>query len=290
MRIFKLAGSNFFLGWIMTSMIYLALLAVLFSTVSTLSFDKWRSATRDLVTIHVPNPTERIANGAGVTRLDDTLKILRAFPDIESVTVLEKNDIERLINPLVERDIFKNILLPALIEIRLSRNDILPDLNTSLKSLSTEIFIESHAELFLPDAKTFSGAKKLFSVIVSLTLFTAMISVIFAVHSGLAINRETIQVMHLIGAKNGFIARTFQKHMLTVLGFSSACGTALAMGTFFILDRLLKVAFFGDVEIDIFKQINLWDWIIFMLVPVSYALLGIIVAGVSVLILLWKQS
>ena len=62
MRIFKLAGSNFFLGWIMTSMIYLALLAVLFSTVSTLSFDKWRSATRDLVTIHVPNPTERIAS------------------------------------------------------------------------------------------------------------------------------------------------------------------------------------------------------------------------------------
>ena len=117
-----------------------------------------------------------------------------------------------------------------------------------------------------------------------------MISVIFAVHSGLAINRETIQVMHLIGAKNGFIARTFQKHMLTVLGFSSACGTALAMGTFFILDRLLKVAFFGDVEIDIFKQINLLDWIIFMLVPVSYALLGIIVAGVSVLILLRKQN
>ena len=62
------------------------------------------------------------------------------------------------------------------------------------------------------------------------------------------------------------------------------------MGTFFILDRLLKVAFFGDVEIDILKQINLLDWIIFMLVPVSYAVLGIIVAGVSVLILLRKQS
>ena len=98
-------------------MIYLALLAVLFSTVSSLSFDKWRSATRDLVTIHVPNPTQKIANGAGVTRLDDTLKILRTFPDIESVTVLEKNDIERLINPLVERDILKNILLLSLIHI-----------------------------------------------------------------------------------------------------------------------------------------------------------------------------
>ncbi len=52
----------------------------------------------------------------------------------------------------------------------------------------------------------------------------------------------------------------------------------------------LVVKCFGDVEIDIFKQINLWDWIILMLVPVFYALLGIIVAGVSVLILLRKQS
>ena len=290
MRIFKLAGSNFFLGWIMSSMIYLALLAVLFSTVSTLSFDKWRSATRDLVTIHVPNPTEITDSDDGVTRLDETLKILRAFPDIESFTVLEKNDIERLINPLVDIDILKNILLPALIEIRLKRNNFLPDLNNALKNLSTDIFIESHAELFLPDAKTFSGAKKLFSVIVGLTLFVAMISIIFAVHAGLAINRETIQVMHLIGAKNGFIARTFQKHVLKVLGFSSACGTALAMGTFFILDRLLRVAFFGDGEIDIFKQINLWDWTIFMLVPVCYPLLGIIVVGVSVLILLRNQN
>ena len=290
MRIFKLAGSNFFLGWIMSSMIYLALLAVLFSTVSTLSFDKWRSATRDLVTIHVPNPTEIIDSDDGFTRLDETLKILRAFPDIESFTVLEKNDIERLINPLVDKDILKNILLPALIEIRLKRNNSLPDLNNALKNLSTDIFIESHAELFLPDAKAFSGAKKLFSVIVGLTLFVAMISIIFAVHAGLAINRETIQVMHLIGAKNGFIARTFQKHVLKVLGFSSACGTALAMGTFFILDRLLRVAFFGDGEIDIFKQINLWDWTIFMLVPVSYPLLGIIVAGVSVLTFLRKQN
>ena len=290
MRIFKLAGSNFFLGWIMSSMIYLALLAVLFSTVSTLSFDKWRSATRDLVTIHVPNPTEITDSDDGVTRLDETLKILRAFPDIESFTVLEKNDIERLINPLVDKDILKNILLPALIEIRLKRNNSLPDLNNALKNLSTDIFIESHAELFLPDAKAFSGAKKLFSVIVGLTLFVAMISIIFAVHAGLAINRETIQVMHLIGAKNGFIARTFQKHVLKVLGFSSACGTALAMGTFFILDRLLRVAFFGDGEIDIFKQINLWDWTIFMLVPVSYPLLGIIVAGGSVLTFLRKQN
>tara|TARA_B100000925_G_scaffold120112_1_gene89248 strand:- start:2977 stop:3801 length:825 start_codon:yes stop_codon:yes gene_type:complete len=274
----------------MSSMIYLALLAVLFSTVSTLSFDKWRSATRDLVTIHVPKPAEIIDSDDGVTRLDETLKILRAFPDIESFTVLEKNDIERLINPLVDKDILKNILLPALIEIRLKRNNSLPDLNNALKNLSTDIFIESHAELFLPDAKAFSGAKKLFSVIVGLTLFVAMISIIFAVHAGLAINRETIQVMHLIGAKNGFIARTFQKHVLKVLGFSSACGTALAMGTFFILDRLLRVAFFGDGEIDIFKQINLWDWTIFMLVPVSYPLLGIIVAGVSVLTFLRKQN
>ena len=274
----------------MASMVYLALLAILFSIVSTLSFDKWRNATRDLVTIHVPNPTEGIGSDDGVTRIDETLKILRAFPDIESVTILEKNDIERLINPLIEKDILKNILLPALIEIRLKRNEVLPDLNNALKNLSPDIFIEDHVELFLPDAKTFLGAKKLFSVIVSLTLFVAMISVIFAVHSGLAINREIIHVMHLIGAKNSFIARTFQKHVLKVLSFSSVFATFLAIGTFFILESSLRVAFFGDVEIDIFKQINLWDWTIFMLVPVCYPLLGIIVVGVSVLILLRNQN
>ena len=110
----------------MTTMVYLALMAVGSSFFSTLSFDKWKSATRDLVTIHVPDPNQRIESNNNDTRLDAVLKILRTLPNIENITILEKNDIEKLISPLAETDILKNILLPALVEIRINNREVLP--------------------------------------------------------------------------------------------------------------------------------------------------------------------
>ena len=282
----RLKGSRFFLGWIMTTMVYLALMAVGSSFFSTLSFDKWKSATRDLVTIHVPDPNQRIESNNNDTRLDAVLKILRTLPNIENITILEKNDIEKLISPLAETDILKNILLPALVEIRINNREVLPNLQSSLKNLAPDIFVENHAELFLLDSKVFFGAEKLFVAIVGLITMVAIISIIFAVFTGLSVNKEVIQVMHLMGAKNGFIARAFQKHVFIVLSFSSIFGACLATGTFFILDNLFKVAFFGDVEIDLLAQFDLWNWITLIMVPISYPLLGVFVTGISVFILL----
>jgi cell division transport system permease protein len=270
----------------MTTMVYLALMAVGSSFFSTLSFDKWKSATRDLVTIHVPDPNQRIESNNNDTRLDAVLKILRTLPNIENITILEKNDIEKLISPLAETDILKNILLPALVEIRINNREVLPNLQSSLKNLAPDIFVENHAELFLLDSKVFFGAEKLFVAIVGLITMVAIISIIFAVFTGLSVNKEVIQVMHLMGAKNGFIARAFQKHVFIVLSFSSIFGACLAAGTFFILDNLFKVAFFGDVEIDLLAQFDLWNWITLIMVPISYPLLGVFVTGISVFILL----
>ena len=285
----RLKGSRFFLGWIMTTMVYLALMALISSFFSTLSFDKWKSATRDLVTIHVPDPNQKIVSNND-TRLDAALKILRTLPNIENITILEKNDIEKLISPLVETDIFENILLPALVEIRINNREVLPNLESSLKNLAPDIFVENHAELFLFDSKVFFGAEKLFVAIVGLITMVAIISIIFAVFTGLSVNKEVIQVMHLIGAKNGFIARAFQKHIFIVLSFSSIFGACLAAGTFFILDNLFKVAFFGDIEIDLLMQFDLWNWITLIMVPISYPLLGVLVTGISVVILLKNQN
>ena len=70
-------------------MVYLALMALISSFFSTLSFDNWKSATRDLVTIHVPDPNQKIVSNND-TRLDAVLKILRTLPNIENITILEK--------------------------------------------------------------------------------------------------------------------------------------------------------------------------------------------------------
>ena len=195
----------------MTTMVYLALMAVGSSFFSTLSFDKWKSATRDLVTIHVPDPNQRIESNNNDTRLDAVLKILRTLPNIENITILEKNDIEKLISPLAETDILKNILLPALVEIRINNREVLPNLQSSLKNLAPDIFVENHAELFLLDSKVFFGAEKLFVAIVGLITMVAIISIIFmglAIYSISSTNWNTLTAGNIQPSMNNLFANT----------------------------------------------------------------------------------
>ena len=47
-----------------------------------------------------------------------------------------------------------------------------------------------------------------------LMLAATMLSVIFATRGAMATNRPIVEVLHFIGAKNGFIAGQFQRHFL----------------------------------------------------------------------------
>jgi len=62
-----------------------------------------------------------------------------------------------------------------------------------------------------------------------LMLAATVLSVIFATRGAMAANRPIIEVLHFIGAKNGFIANQFQRHFL-VLGLEGGIiGGGLAM-------------------------------------------------------------
>src|SRR5205085_12508245 len=54
--------------------------------------------------------------------------------------------------------------------------------------------------------------------VLGLMFAATMLCVTFATHGAMAANRSTVEVLHLIGAKDQFIAGEFQRHFLR-LGF-----------------------------------------------------------------------
>jgi cell division transport system permease protein len=86
-----------------------------------------------------------------------------------------------------------------------------------------------------------------------LTLMFAatILSVAFATRGAMAANRPIVEVLHFIGARDGYIARQFQRHFL-VLGLKGgAIGGGAAMGLFALaqltVDRFIGTA--GSDEI-----------------------------------------
>jgi cell division transport system permease protein len=72
-------------------------------------------------------------------------------------------------------------------------------------------------------------------VILALVIAVTVLSVTFATRGAIATNRPTIEVLHYVGATDGFIARQFQRHFL-VLGLKGgAIGGGGAMALFGLL-------------------------------------------------------
>jgi cell division transport system permease protein len=80
--------------------------------------------------------------------------------------------------------------------------------------------------------------------LLSLVFCATVLSVVFATRAAIASSRPVIEVLHLIGAEDGFIARHFQQHFLR-LGFKGGLiggGIAIAL---FVLAELTSGWFIG---------------------------------------------
>ncbi len=69
-------------------------------------------------------------------------------------------------------------------------------------------------------------------LVLALVVAAAILSIGFATQSAVAVNRPMIEVLHLIGAKDGFIAAEFQRHFLWLGALGGFIGALIAMLAF----------------------------------------------------------
>jgi cell division transport system permease protein len=65
----------------------------------------------------------------------------------------------------------------------------------------------------------------------------------------MASNREIIEVLHLVGATDRYIAREFEKHFLRLGIRAGLVGAACAMGVFLSMTAVMELLGGGDVTV-----------------------------------------
>ena len=94
--------------------------------------------------------------------------------------------------------------------------------------------------------------------ILALVLAATMLSVMFATRGAMSTNRQIIEVLHVVGAKEGFIAGEFQRHFLLLGLKGAAIGGGAAMVLFALVgpdgatgsrERKSQSMLFGNLSI-----------------------------------------
>jgi cell division transport system permease protein len=104
--------------------------------------------------------------------------------------------------------------------------------------------------------------------------------VIFATRAGLAARRDTIELLHLIGAEDGYIAKQFQRHVARQAVQGGVAGVVLAIMILLAIQILA-----GGVGAGLLPGMGMawWHWLALLVLPLAALLLAIFTARLTVL-------
>ncbi|HEY6994269.1 MAG TPA: ABC transporter permease [Xanthobacteraceae bacterium] len=215
--------------------------------------NEWQADVAREVTIQV-----RPAVGRDIeAEVAKAAAIARASPGVAEVRPYSREETMRLLEPWLGTGLpLDDLPVPRIIVVRIA-SGAAPDLAQLRQTLGEQIAgasLDDHRG-FVARMRAVSGAVFAGGVGVLLLVFAAtVLSVTFATRAAVATNRPVIEVLHLIGAKDGFIAGHFQRHFLQ-LGLKGGLiggGAAIAL---FALAEVAGGRLVGTAEGDQFAAL-----------------------------------
>jgi cell division transport system permease protein len=205
------------LPWVIAVMAYLAGLGLAGVITLDQSVANWRVALSHTITVQITGPDEATRE----KERDAVIGLLKTTPGIESALPMSKSEIRTLLEPyLGAGNVTDDLPIPLLIDVSLSRDQAvdIDALRASIKKVAPDAELDDHGTWLQRFIHLAENIQFIAGGIVTLVGFATVAIVIFATRAGMAIHHDTIEILHLIGAKDSFIATQFQRHFVW-LGF-----------------------------------------------------------------------
>jgi cell division transport system permease protein len=179
------------------------------------SATEWQSEVAREMTIQVrPTPGHDIEGELGRAQA-----LARAAPGVIEARAYSREESERLLEPWLGPGLsLDDLPVPRMIAIRVARGGTVDTaaLRAALAREVTGASLDDHRGWIdrmrrMADTAVVGGVG-----IFSLVLAATILSVAFATRGAMASNRPIVEVLHLVGAKDAYIANQFQRHFLTL--------------------------------------------------------------------------
>jgi cell division transport system permease protein len=216
------------------------------------------------------------------------LSILRNTQGIVHVQLISEAESRSLVAPwLGSAAMIKDLPLPRLVDAKLQAGAIIDmaRLDRRLKTGAPDSLLDDHAR-WLERLKRLANAViwSAWGIMGLIALATAA-AVTFATRAGLAAHHEIVSLLHVMGARGGFIARTFEWHYFSSAVLASFTGAALAGALLVAAGRLEQS---GIEPVPFLPPISLAQsqliWL--LLVPLVAGLIALATTRLSVLAVL----
>lgn len=277
-------GTVRLLPWLIAPMVYLATLALAGMLALHGVLQSWDQGLAGTMTVELP-PAHNATGDAALTR---TLALLRATRGVVSATLIDRAAEGKLLEPWLGSAVTPDELqLPRLIDLRIGGGaDFDPAaLRAKLASIAPGAVLDDHRRWLDRVYALALSAEATGIAIVAMVGLAAVLTVVFTTRAGLAVHHDVIELLHLMGARDLYIARQFEREAMR-LGFSGGLGgLALAALTLWGLGHAAAATDILGEEAKLLPDLSLvlWQWAVLALLPVAAGFAAMVTARLTVM-------
>lgn len=266
------------LFFVVCALCFLAALSGLVSRSAYAAADAWTNDVTGQITVRVRGDDAALARAVEVTT---------ATPGIATARAITRAEAEELLQPwLGAGGVPATLPLPRLVAAEAAPDsdakDLVLRLTAGLKSAGLETVVDDHLVWSADVRKSINLAGLVALTAVGLLAATGVAVIAFATHATLLARRDIVELLHLSGAQDGFIAGLFERRFLMLGVQAGALGALMAFGAAAFVLYLLRQS---DAQIWLLPQLSLSlaDGLILGLAPLVAGVASMIAARVTVM-------
>ncbi len=220
---------------------------------------------------------------------DEVAKIIGARNDVVEAEIMEEQHVKKLLSPWLGEDmVMASIPIPGIISVTFEKGakPNLKTLESEIKEVAPRARIDTH-ESWLSEVARFTGALQFAAILLGLIIgVTTLVAVAGGVRSKLSENKEELELLHLMGASDSYIAKQLQRHTLILSLHGGLIGVAGGAIVLFIIGLVA-----GNMGVDLVPDFKLdgMQKIMLVLLPLPIAALAMLTARFTVMRVLTKM-
>jgi cell division transport system permease protein len=266
--------------WIVGVMNYLTVLMVVLIFALSAIQHYWQAGMTGHMTLEIPYNKDAPLSDDKKTSLEKDLNALNGI----QAHFLTMEEIGKLVGPwLGTGEILQELPLPTLVDItRLDMQDAASndEIQSTAKKIIPEVTLDTHEE-WLAELMQLAKACRMILIIVSVILaLTAAATVAATARTRLALHKAEVDLLHLIGATDSYIATQFQRQAFRLATEGAGAGLLMAIITMAVVAVVKQEL--GDTVI---PQLHLsfWQWLLLLVTPVIAGLIAMLASRFTVL-------
>jgi cell division transport system permease protein len=214
-----------------------------------------------------------------------SVKRLQDLPIVTSVRLVPQSEVDALVEPWLGKASSTSdiIPIPALIDARLDSAvtpQTLNEVRAALRAVAPSARVDGQSSWLGPVFQAIQSLQWLAVALLLLLTFAMAAAVLLAVRSTLGANRETIEIVHLLGGTDSQIAQVFQRTMAWDAAGGGLLGLVIGLVAVLFLGGRFASLGAGLVNSG---ALGWLEWALLALIPLVTVALATLTARVTVL-------